>query len=80
MRNKYNLGQKVKISVSGEIGTVNGIAFYKKNENEPNYLIRYKNNQGVAVENWWDQDALESVELKPDFDVITIRLSKIDGV
>lgn len=54
----FDLNQVVKITESGEFGTVIGRAEYTAQENQ--YLLRYKSADGRAVENWWGQSALEA--------------------
>lgn len=54
---KFDLKQVVKISESGETGTVIGRAEYDLGEDS--YLIRYKAADGRAVESWWRDSALE---------------------
>ena len=54
---KFSLGQQVCITVSGEAGEVIGHAEYlTKTENS--YYLRYKNADGRAVQEWWDESAL----------------------
>lgn len=53
---KFNIGEKVTIEVSGETGEVQGRAEYAASAN--NYLVRYKSNDGLAREGWWQEDAL----------------------
>jgi hypothetical protein len=57
---KFNMGQTVKIAISGESGTVKGCAEYAATEN--NYLVLYKAADGRAVEHWWGESALEASE------------------
>lgn len=54
---KFELGSKVKITASDEVGDVIGRAEYSAASNT--YLIRYKAGDGRAVESWWNEDALE---------------------
>jgi hypothetical protein len=54
----FNLAQAVKISASGETGSIIGRAEYTSGENS--YLLRYKAADGRAVENWWNESALEA--------------------
>ncbi len=54
---KFALGAKVTIGVSGESGTVVGIAFYVATQTS--YLVRYRAGDGRAVEAWWNESALE---------------------
>lgn len=53
---KFDLTQVVRIEASEEFGTV--IARSESTVAEPQYLVRYKNGMGVAVESWWGQSAL----------------------
>lgn len=60
MRNLlFELAQVVEIDESKETGTV--IARSESTVAEPQYLVRYKNGHGVAVEAWWSQSALSAV-------------------
>lgn len=54
----FDLTQIVKISESGETGTIVGRAEYTTAENS--YLLRYKAADGRAVESWWNESALEA--------------------
>jgi hypothetical protein len=56
---KFNLGDHVMISESGEKGSIIGRAEYQ--HSEASYLIRYKSADGRAVESWWNESALEIV-------------------
>lgn len=62
MAQKFTLaiGDNAQIVVSGENGAVIGRAQYVKDENS--YLIRYKNAEGRAVEQWWPQSALAQAD------------------
>lgn len=53
---KFDLKQVVKITESGEQGTVIGRAEYVTSED--NYYIRYKAADGRATEAWWPESAL----------------------
>ncbi|PRD64150.1 hypothetical protein [Malikia granosa] len=53
----YQLDDDVVITASGERGQVIGRAEYTNSSN--NYLVRYKCADGRAVEQWWQEDALE---------------------
>jgi hypothetical protein len=55
---KFELGQKVKLSLSGEEGFVTGRAQYEASENS--YYVRYVNADGRQVECWWGEKALEA--------------------
>lgn len=54
---KFELLQRVCIIESNETGSVIGRASYVHAENC--YLVRYKSNDGRAVETWWGESALE---------------------
>lgn len=53
---KFELGQSVAITASGEAGSVVGRAEYNNADNC--YLVRYKAGDGRAVESWWTELAL----------------------
>lgn len=55
----FDLKQVVKISESGETGTIIGRAEYTLQENQ--YLLRYKAADGRATEQWWAESALEAL-------------------
>lgn len=57
---KFELRQKVAVKISGEEGEV--IARSESIAHQPQYLLRYKNNAGVADEVWWDEDCLMQPE------------------
>jgi hypothetical protein len=52
----FNLQDRVKIAASGEAGKIVGGAEYVYGD--PQYLLRYKANDGRAVEQWWASGAL----------------------
>lgn len=56
---KFNLGDKVKISISGEVGEVIGRAEYLTNY-DPQYQVRYVSASGCAIEAWWAEQTLEA--------------------
>ncbi len=56
----FDLEQGVTISASGESGEVIGRAEYANGEDQ--YYVRYKANDGRAVEIWWGASALEATE------------------
>ncbi len=53
---KFNLGDTVQITVSGETGTVTGRAEYTSGP--PQFRIIYKCADGRAVEAWWEEERL----------------------
>ena len=53
---KYSLGDSVGILSSGEMGEVIGRAQHSNADDS--YLIRYRANDGRAVEAWWSVEAL----------------------
>lgn len=53
---KFNIGDRVTISESGETGEVHGRAEYATAEN--NHYLRYKAADGRATEAWWPESAL----------------------
>lgn len=53
---KFKLGDRVRLTESGEDGAVVGRAEYSNSSNT--YLIRYKAGDGRQVEQWWQEDAL----------------------
>lgn len=55
---KFGLHDDVRISVSGEVGTVIGRAEYASS-NERSFLLRYRAADGCAVESWWPESALK---------------------
>ena len=57
---KFNLGDKVTVTVSGETGEVLGRAEYTTAAN--NYYVRYCAADGHAVEQWWQEDALTAAQ------------------
>ncbi|KGS34535.1 hypothetical protein X962_2023 [Burkholderia pseudomallei MSHR7343] len=57
---KFNLGERVAIAESGESGSILGRAEYSEAANS--YCIRYVAGDGRAVESWWSEGALSSVD------------------
>lgn len=55
---KYNLGDKVKITISGESGEVIGRAEYTATN--PQYFVLFKAADGRAVTAWWEADFLSA--------------------
>jgi hypothetical protein len=55
---RFTLGQRVKITCSGETGEIVGRAEYVNSE--PCYYIRYARADGVADNSWWAESALEA--------------------
>lgn len=53
----YNIHDVVMISVSGEVGEIIGRAEREYDLHE--YLVRYKDANGCAVERWWNENAIE---------------------
>lgn len=54
---KFNLRDTVTIEVSGETGKVAARCEYEASETQ--YLVRYQNAEGRAVEVWWGESALQ---------------------
>jgi len=52
----FQNGDKAEIKISGEVGEV--ISHAEHSEHGRQYLLRYKNNAGVATEQWWDESTL----------------------
>lgn len=52
----FQLGQAVVINVSGEQGTVRARGDGVDRPNQ--YFVSYCNAQGVATEQWWNEDQL----------------------
>jgi len=53
---EFRLNEELVVKASGEGGIVIGRAEFSNKCNQ--YLLRYKANDGRAVESWWDEDAL----------------------
>ena len=53
---EFEIGAIVRIHVSDEEGRIVGRAQYEYKDNQ--YLVRYKNALGIAVEQWWDESAI----------------------
>lgn len=60
----FELNQPVKIIASGELGHIVGRAEYSNSIDT--YFVRYKSADGRAVEQWWSEDALRSVDADDD--------------
>jgi len=52
----FDLDNEVKIIASGETGIIKGRAEYVNAANS--YYIEYKQANGVAVTQWWDQNSI----------------------
>ncbi len=63
---KFNLGDHVKISSSGETGAIKSRAEHTAHKN--NYQVHYKAADGRAVDCWWDEADLEK---DPDFEEVS---------
>lgn len=57
---KFELGQKVKITISGEVGEIKGRAQYTESSNQ--YFILYKAVDDRAVESWFSEGDLSPVD------------------
>lgn len=57
---KFELGKKVKISISGEAGLIKGRAEYQDSPNQ--FYLHYQAADGRAVNSWFNEDELEVVE------------------
>jgi hypothetical protein len=56
---KFQLGEPVKINISGETGEVIGRSEYVASA--PQYFVLFKAADGRAVTAWWEADFLSSV-------------------
>ncbi len=56
---KFALNAEAVITASSEVGTIIGRAEYSASE--CSYLIRYKAADGRAVEAWWQESAIDSI-------------------
>lgn len=56
----FALNTQVCITCSGEQGTV--IARSESVRSNDQYLLRYQNAEGRAVEEWWSEDAIEEAK------------------
>lgn len=54
------LGADVRILASGETGTI--IARSESSVAENQYMVRYRDATGRAIEAWWGESALEGIE------------------
>ena len=59
---KFNIGDRVKLTESGEEGVVIGRAEYRYATDS--FLILYKSGCGRQVENWWNVEFIEIAEQK----------------
>ena len=57
---KFDLSQRVQITISGEQGQVRARGDGVERANQ--YLVHYKTARGTATEQWWNEDQLESAE------------------
>ncbi|MEG6430214.1 hypothetical protein QCN13_14770 [Enterobacter hormaechei] len=57
---KHELGQSVKVTISGEKGHVKARAEYVNCRNQ--YLIHYLASDGRAVDSWFDENELTPVQ------------------
>jgi hypothetical protein len=55
---KFSLRQVVRITESGEVGTVHARSDSTMGEGQ--YMVRYRDADGRATEQWWSENALES--------------------
>lgn len=53
---KFKIGDKLRIKVSSEVGTVRAVAIW--DDGPPQYFLFYKAADGRAVESWWTEAAL----------------------
>lgn len=57
---KHSLGQAVKVTISGESGSVKARAEYNSGPNQ--YLIHYLAADGRAVDSWFEESELSPAE------------------
>lgn len=67
----FQLRDAVIITASGEQGEVASRS--ESTFAEPQYLVRYRANDGRAVEQWWSQSALKHAESKVSCDTVQVR-------
>lgn len=58
---KYELNQAVRVAISGEDGYVKARAEYATFANQ--YLLHYRAADGRAVDSWFDESELTTVQL-----------------
>lgn len=56
---KFKLDETVRLQRSQEVGEVIGWAEFR--DRKPEYLIRYRDGNGVQVEVWWTESAVETI-------------------
>lgn len=57
---KFDLSQQVKVTISGEVGTVKGRAEFTTSENQ--YLLHMKAADGRAADIWFDGTDIKAVD------------------
>lgn len=55
----FNLGDKVKMTLTDEHGIIVGTASYLDQPEQ--YLVRYRSGDGRQVQDWWTASAIEKV-------------------
>lgn len=56
---QFKLRQQVQIIISGESGSIRARGDGVDRPNQ--YLVEYKNSQGIATEAWWTEDQLQGL-------------------
>ena len=74
MKFEFDMNTPVQVIISGETGLVIGRVEYMTCENR--YLVRYRAADGRAVEDWWDESALQSPEVEKPEGPTNERISK----
>ena len=59
----YNLGTPVKLTQSGESGTIIGRAEFTNSDEQ--YFVRYVDGNGCLIQKWWPHDAIAEIEQIP---------------
>ncbi len=57
---RFSLGEKVSVMGGAESGIVVGRSEHVNASHQ--YLVRYVDGTGCAVERWWSDDAIEAVK------------------
>ncbi len=53
---KFKLGDKVRLVLSDEVGTIEGRGEFTNSDNQ--YLVRYKAGDNRLTEAWWTETAI----------------------
>lgn len=59
---KFQIGQQLRNTISGEQGECRGRAEYTPELGQPQYHVYFKDSQGTFTRDWWPEGDVQAVE------------------